>query len=92
MKYMSSAAIDDWILEEDIDNTEAHDIMLYEQGIIRLDDLEKILEKLEEFRAKFRKKEISIPSDVEDVHEFLEHYVTIGTSIEVGGKIHTGRS
>ncbi|MCW4032724.1 MAG: argininosuccinate lyase [Candidatus Bathyarchaeota archaeon] len=92
MKYMSSALIDDWILEEDIDNTEAHDIMLYEQGIIRLDDLEKILEKLEEIRVKFLKKEISIPLDVEDVHEFLEHYVTIGTSIEVGGKIHTGRS
>ncbi len=91
-KFMSSASEDDWILEEDIDNTEAHDIMLYEQSIIPLEDLKKILKTLEKVKLRYRKGELSIPYIFEDVHEFIEHFVTEELGIDVGGKVHTGRS
>jgi argininosuccinate lyase len=89
---MSSISDDDWILMEDIENTEAHDIMLQEQGIIELNELRKILRNLEEIKLKYSNGKSSIPDSFEDVHEFIEHTITKKVGIEIGGKIHTGRS
>ncbi len=91
-EFLSSALSDDWILEEDIDNTEAHDIMLYEQGIILLEDLKKILKTLEEVRSKYTNRKLSIDYHFEDVHEFIEHLIIKELGTDIGGKIHTGRS
>lgn len=92
IKFMSSISDDDWILMEDIENTEAHDIMLQEQGIIELNDLRKILKNLEEIKLKFKSGKLSISGSFEDIHEFIEHTITKKVGIEIGGKIHTGRS
>jgi argininosuccinate lyase len=92
IKFMSSISDDDWILMEDIENTEAHDIMLQEQGIIELNDLRKILKNLEEIKLKFKSGKISTSDSFEDIHEFIEHIITKKVGIEIGGKIHTGRS
>jgi len=91
-RFVSSIKEDAWIFEEDIDGTEAHDIMLYEQGIIAKDDLRRILSALEKLRKEKRREEIRIGPEFEDIHEFIEAYVIKEVGIEVGGKLHTGRS
>ncbi|MEM4246542.1 MAG: hypothetical protein QW390_04525, partial [Candidatus Bathyarchaeia archaeon] len=56
--FVSSLSEDSWILLEDLDGTEAHDIMLAEQGVISKGDLKAILGVLEEIREKASKGEL----------------------------------
>jgi argininosuccinate lyase len=51
--------------EEDIDGTEAHDIMLHEQGIISREELKKILAASRSFDLKSRKERVRIRSSLE---------------------------
>ncbi|MEM1587669.1 MAG: argininosuccinate lyase, partial [Candidatus Bathyarchaeia archaeon] len=90
--FISSLKEDEEILIEDIIGTEAHNIMLYEQGIINRDELKKILKALEEIKKEFINGKIQIQEGYEDIHEFLESKVIEKTNIEVGGKLHTARS
>jgi argininosuccinate lyase len=91
-KFVSSLSDDERILEEDIECTEAHDIMLYEQGIITKAELVNILVTLEKLRREWKASKVRLEGKYEDVHEFIESYVIRETGLEVGGKIHTGRS
>ncbi len=91
-KFMSSIKDDDRILLEDILGTMAHDIMLYEQRIISRQDLKEILAALEELRTMWIQGKIELDPNFEDVHEFVEDYVLRKIGLEVGGKLHTGRS
>lgn len=91
-QFISSLKEDEEILIEDIIGTEAHNIMLYEQGIINLTDLKKILKVLEEFKKDFEEGKIQIQEGYEDVHEFLESKIIERIGVEVGGKLHTARS
>ncbi|MEM4649019.1 MAG: lyase family protein, partial [Nitrososphaerota archaeon] len=92
LSYLSSLAEDQEILLEDIEGTEAHVIMLCEQGIIPRDDAAKILSALEELREKALQGELRLEGGYEDVHELIESKVIEKLGIEVGGKLHTGRS
>ena len=80
------------IFEEDIDGTEAHDIMLHEAGIIPREALKRILEALEELRAEWREGHIEVGPEYEDVHEYVESRVIERIGVEAGGMMHTGRS
>jgi argininosuccinate lyase len=80
------------IFEDDINCTTAHDIMLHEQGIIPSKELKLILTAIEEIRQKWRKGEIIIGPEFEDVHEYIETTIIKQIGIEAGGMIHTGRS
>ena len=80
------------IFEDDIDGTEAHDIMLHEQDVIPLDALKLILSALEEIRSEWRRGEVEVGAEFEDIHEYVEKRVIEKVGIEVGGMIHTGRS
>ena len=80
------------MFEYDIMGTQAHDIMLHEQGIIEAEDLSKILNSLEEIKQEWRNGKLEISSEYEDVHEYIEAKVIEKIGIEVGGKVHTGRS
>ena len=91
-KFMSSLEDDMEILLEDIVGTEAHDIMLCEQGIITKSDLRKILGSLERIRKDAEKHSLKITGKHEDIHEFLESQVISDIGIDVGGKLHTARS
>jgi len=91
-RFVSSLREDERIFEEDIDGTEAHNIMLHEQGIISKDDLKKILSALEKLRSQKRRGKLEMGPEFEDVHEFLEAHVIREVGVEVGGKLHTGRS
>jgi len=91
-RFHTSVAEDMRIFEDDIDGTEAHDIMLHEQGIIPLGVLKRILSALEETREEWHKGEVEIGAEFEDVHEYIERHVIDKVGIEDGGMIHTGRS
>lgn len=91
-RFHTSTVEDLRMFEEDIDGTEAHDIMLYEQGIMDKEDLVKILGALEEVRQEWRDGKLSIGAEYEDVHEFIEARVIEKIGIEAGGMMHAGRS
>ena len=91
-RFSSSLADDKRIFEEDIDGTEAHDIMLHEQGIIEREDLVTILGALEKLRREWEAGRTRLEGKYEDVHEFIEACVIDLVGMEAGGKLHTGRS
>lgn len=91
-RFHTSTVEDLRMFEEDIDGTEAHDIMLHEQGIMDKEDLVKILGALEEVRQEWRDGKLSIGAEYEDVHEFIEARVIEKIGIEAGGMMHAGRS
>ncbi|UCH57099.1 MAG: argininosuccinate lyase [Candidatus Bathyarchaeota archaeon] len=91
-RFHTSVVEDLRIFEDDINGTEAHDIMLHDQGIIPRDGLKQILAALEEMRESWLRGEIEIGAEYEDVHEYIEANVIERVGIDVGGMIHTGRS
>jgi len=91
-RFHTSVVEDLRIFEDDIDGTEAHDIMLHEQGIIPLEALRLILSALEEIRGEWRRGEVEVGAEFEDIHEYVETRVIEKIGIESGGMIHTGRS
>ncbi len=91
-RFHTSVVEDLRMFEDDINGTEAHDIMLHHQGIIPRKALGAILGALEEIRAMWRRGEVEIGAEYEDVHEYIEAKVIERVGIEVGGMIHTGRS
>ena len=91
-RFHTSVVEDLRIFEDDINCTVAHDIMLHEQGIIPLKELKLILGALEEIRAGWRRGEIAIGAEFEDVHEYIETKVIERIGVEAGGMMHTGRS
>jgi len=91
-RFTTSIREDERIFEEDIYGTEAHDIMLHEQSIISKEELKKILAALEKLRLRKQKGKISLDPKYEDIHEFVESYIIGEAGLEIGGKLHTGRS
>jgi argininosuccinate lyase len=92
LAFLSSLQEDLWIANEDIMGTEAHNIMLYEQNILRKEEIRKILNSLKKVREKFQKKTIKLTGNFEDIHPFIESFIIDDIGIEIGGKMHTGRS
>ncbi|MBY9020314.1 MAG: argininosuccinate lyase [Candidatus Lokiarchaeota archaeon] len=92
LKFISSFKEDLWIVEEDILGTEVHDIMLFEQKLLNKSEIKKILTSLDEIREKLLTNQIELNEDFEDIHPFIEQSVIDKIGIEIGGKIHTGRS
>ncbi len=92
LNFISSIEDDLWIAEEDIIGTEAHNLMLYEQKILSKNEIKKILSSLESIRKKFLNGQIKIDKNFEDIHPFIEKCVIDEIGIEIGGKLHTGRS
>jgi argininosuccinate lyase len=90
--FVSSLKEDERIFEEDVDGTEAHDIMLFEQGLITEEELRRILFALEKLRSEWKRGEVELGPEAEDIHEFVEAYVIEEIGVETGGKLHTGRS
>ena len=91
-RFITSLQEDERIFEVDINGTEAHNIMLYEQGIISIEDRRKILSALEKLRHEKREGRVPFDPKYEDVHELIEDYVIKEVGLKIGGKLHTGRS
>ncbi len=92
LEFLSSLKDDYWIAKEDIIGTESHDIMLYEQNILNKQEIKKILGVLEELNSALTEGTLQLSGDFEDIHPFIENYIINKIGIEIGGKIHTGRS
>lgn len=90
--FLSSITEDERIIEEDIDGTEAHDIMLYENKIINRQELREILRSLEKIRSEWKRGSLKISPSYEDIHEFIEERTVRDTGLSIGGKLHTARS
>lgn len=89
LAFLSSIQHDQSILYYDIVGSEAHSIMLHEQGIISLEELKKILAALE--AAKKNPGAVDTEG-AEDIHEALEAFVIKQAGMGAGGKMHTARS
>lgn len=87
LDYVSSLSDDSEIASYDIIGSQAHAIMLYENKILSRGEVKKILSALEKI-----KKEKSVASDAEDIHELIEAMVVKKAGIKAGGKMHTARS
>jgi len=92
LKFISSLIEDLWIVEEDIIGTEVHNIMLFEQKILNNEDIKQILIALEIIKEKSATNGLELDENFEDIHPFIEKSVIDNIGIEMGGKMHTGRS
>ena len=100
--FLSSILEDLEIIDVDIVGTEAHNIMLFEIGLLNKKELKSVLTSLENLRKKHEKikdndvnviiSKLKIPKKCEDIHEFIESKIIDDVGISIGGKIHTGRS
>ncbi|MBY9007575.1 MAG: argininosuccinate lyase [Candidatus Lokiarchaeota archaeon] len=92
LNFSSSLKDDIWIIYEDIIGTQAHNIMLFEQGIINKKEIKKILLSLRKIKNKVDNGEFILNEDFEDIHPLIEYNVIEDIGMDAGGKIHTGRS
>jgi len=91
-RFHTSVVEDLRMFEYDIEGTEAHDIMLHEQGVIPAEALSEILNALEEIKQEWKDGKLEIGAEYEDIHEYIEGRVIEKIGVEVGGMVHTGRS
>lgn len=89
--FNSSIPFDCRMFEQDIRGSVAHATMLGKQGIIPLEDSEKIIAGLQSIREDIKTGDLSIDMEAEDIHMFVEAELTkrIGTA---GKRLHTARS
>ncbi len=92
LKFVSSLKEDLWIIKEDIIGTQAHNIMLFDQKILNASEIKGILISLENIKKKVLDKDLNLDESFEDIHPMIEKMVIDETGIEIGGKLHTGRS
>ncbi|MGM0469033.1 MAG: argininosuccinate lyase [Promethearchaeati archaeon] len=92
LNFISSLKDDLWIAEEDIIGTQVHNIMLYEQKILNKTEIRKILLSLKKIKQKIKNNLLELNSEFEDIHPLIESLVIDDIGINIGGKIHTGRS
>lgn len=89
--FNSSISIDSRMYKEDITGSLAHVSMLGKQGIIPMEDCNKIMAGLNEILKRIDNGVIKIDDEAEDIHSFIESILTYYIGDE-GKKLHTGRS
>ncbi|MBC6405778.1 MAG: argininosuccinate lyase [Rhodospirillales bacterium] len=87
----ASIGVDKRLVAEDVEGSKAHCRMLIAQGIISQEDGAAILAGLDRVLAAFRRGEIALKSELEDIHMHVEAALQerIG---EAAGRLHTARS
>jgi len=90
--WTESVTIDSKMVVEDIWGSMAHVSMLGVKGIIPPKDAAAILSKLLEFQDGYVAGSWQLQLEREDVHMNVEARLIDALSIDVGGKMHTGRS
>ena len=83
--------LDKSIFIYDIDATIAHIKGLACIGVIKKNELAKLIKSLKELRLKFLNKSFKLTEKYEDCHSAIEFYLTKELG-ELGKKVHTGRS
>lgn len=89
--FNASILFDQKLLEQDIEGSIAHVVMLEKQGIITLEEKDSIVKGLTKIREDVLNNDLIITSEYEDVHSFVEATL-IDRIGDAGKKMHTGRS
>jgi argininosuccinate lyase len=90
-QFLSSIAADSRLVFEDIECSQAHAIMLGEQGILAPQDASLLVDELAKIRKELEAGSLVVDPRAEDVHSFLEEELTSRLG-DVGKAIHAGRS
>ena len=89
--FNASISFDKRFYEQDITGSIAHAVMLEKQGIITLDEKDKIVKGLTGIREDVENNTLVITQEYEDIHSFVEANL-IDRIGDAGKKLHTGRS
>ena len=89
--FNSSIAFDSRMYRQDIEGSIAHATMLGRQGIINMDESDKICAELKKIRSDIDSGVLAIDPDAEDIHTFVEQELTSRLG-NPGKRLHTGRS
>ncbi len=95
LNFLSSLNEDTNILIYDILGTQAHCLMLNKIGILTSAELSKILSSLSKIKFESTNSQNILSNELflsEDIHELVESIVIQDIGIDIGGKMHTGRS
>lgn len=89
--FNQSIQVDYRLLDADLRGSKAHVAMLGKQGILPLEETDRLVNELEQMRQDYANGSLQIDFTSEDVHSFIEAELTerLGT---IGKKVHTGRS
>lgn len=90
-RFLSSIAVDSRLVIEDIVCSQAHAIMLGEQGILPAQDAAALVDELSRMRREIEQGTLAVDLQAEDVHSFLEAELTKRLG-DIGRSIHAGRS
>jgi argininosuccinate lyase len=83
---------DEALIPYEIQASEAYVKALFDQKLISKVELTKLLEGLTEIQTLYDKGQFHLDPAKEDVHTNIESYLIDKFGIDIGGKIHTGRS
>lgn len=89
--FNASIGFDKRLFHDDIEGSKAHVTMLAKCGIITDEEKDSIISGLEGIKADVDSGKLSITSEYEDVHSFVEANL-IDRIGDAGKKMHTGRS
>ena len=89
--FNSSISFDCKLYKEDIEGSIAHVTMLGKQGIIPIENAEKIKTELTKIRNDIEQGTIEFSPEAEDIHMNVET-ILIRRLEEIGKQLHTGRS
>ena len=89
--FNASISFDQKLLNQDIEGSIAHVVMLEKQGVLTLEEKDAIVKGLISIREDVENKKLEITDKYEDVHSFVEANL-IDRIGDAGKKMHTGRS
>lgn len=90
-QFNASISFDQRFLQQDIEGSIAHVIMLAKQGILAIEEKDQIIKGLTGIREDVEKGRLKITEEYEDIHSFVEANL-IERIGDAGKKLHTGRS
>lgn len=93
LAYQLNASIgfDQRLYKQDIEGSLAHVTMLAKQGILTMEERDRIIEGLKSILTDLENQTLVIDDSLEDIHSFVETHL-IERIGETGKKLHTGRS
>lgn len=90
-RFNASISFDQRFLQQDIEGSIAHVIMLAKQGILTIEEKDHIIKGLTGIREDVENGTLKITEEYEDIHSFVEANL-IDRIGDAGKKLHTGRS
>ena len=90
-RFNASISFDQRFLEEDVEGSIAHVVMLAKQGILTNEEKDQIVKGLGDIRQEVLSGQLAVTEEYEDVHSFVEAKL-IERIGDAGKKMHTGRS